>query len=200
MRRIWFLVLLAAGIFVVTHSAAGDPPLPAATDAATLQKLAAPGEHHQRLDALAGKWKLAVKWRAAPNDKWTPSQGTAEYQWILGRRFLQESFQYEMGGQSLEWLGVYGYDNYQKQFTAVWVDNMGTNTEFATTQYDAQAKAFTFLGEQDDPPTGGKRKFKWIITMDGPDHLRFDSYDQSPPGTFFKNTEITATRVSTNDK
>lgn len=161
-----------------------------------LERLAAPGEHHQRLDPLAGKWKLAVKWRAAPDDKWTQSHGTAEYTWILGRRFLQELFQYDMGSEQLQWLGVYGYDNYQKQYTATWFDNMGTNTEFATTQYDAQAKTFTFLGEQDDPPTRGKRKFKWIITIDGPNTLRFDSYDQSPPGTYFKNTEIVATRQS----
>ena len=159
-----------------------------------LKRLAAPGEHHDRLAPLAGKWKLEVKWRAAPDDKWTASQGTAEYDWILGRRFLQELFQYDMGGESLQWRGVYGYDNYQKHYTAVWVDNMGTNTEFATSQFDAQTKAFTFLGEQDDPPTGGKRKFKWIMTIESADRLRFDSYDQSPPRTYFKNTEIVATR------
>lgn len=158
-------------------------------------KLATPGEHHQRLDPLAGKWKLDVKWRAAPSDKWAESRGAAEYQWILGRRFLQESFQYDMAGETLQWLGVYGYDNYQKQFTAVWVDNMGTNTEFATAQYDVNAKSLTFFGEQDDPPTGGKRKFKWIIIIETPDRLRFESYDQSPPGTYFKNTDIIATRA-----
>lgn len=160
-----------------------------------LKKLASPSEHHQQLDPLAGKWRLAVKWRATAADKWAESQGAAEYQWILGRRFVQESFQYDMGSESLQWLGVYGYDNYQKQYTAVWVDNMGTNTEFAAAQYDANVKTLTFLGEQDDPPTGGKRKFKWIITIDSPDRLRFESFDQNPPGTYFKNTDIVATRV-----
>ena len=205
-------VLLAAYSLILVHSAMAEPPgapgAPADAEALARQtaakqlaagQLAAPSEHHERLAPLAGKWKLAVKWRAADGDPWTESQGTAEYQWILGRRFLQESFQYDMSGQTLQWLGVYGFDNYQKQYTAVWFDNMGTNTEFATTQYDARAKAFTFLGEQDDPPTGGKRKFKWIITLESADRVRFESYDQSPPGRFFKNTEVTATRV-TNDK
>jgi hypothetical protein len=165
-----------------------------ADQAAQLKQVATPGEHHERLAPLAGKWKLAVKWRGGPQDEWAQSQGTAEYEWILGRRFLQESFQYEMGSEKLQWLGVYGYDNYQKQYTAVWVDNMGTNTEFASAQYDSAARSFTFFGEQDDPPTGGKRKFKWIITLDGQGRIRFDSYDQNPPGTYFKNTEIVATR------
>jgi DNA-binding beta-propeller fold protein YncE len=161
---------------------------------ALLKELATPGEHHRRLDALSGAWKLAVKWRNKPDEPWSESAGVAEYKWILGRRFLQEEFKYAMGGESMEWLGIYGYDNYQKQYTAVWVDNMGTNTEFANGRYDAKAAVLSFAGEQDDPATGGKRKFKWLITVDSPKRLRFDSYDQDPRGNFFKNTEVTATK------
>jgi hypothetical protein len=161
---------------------------------ALLKKLATPGEHHQRLDALAGKWKLAVKWRNAPDAQWAESKGVAEYKWILGHRFLVEAFKYDMGDQPMEWLGIYGYDNYQKKYTAVWVDNRGTNTEFAEGQYDPKGQGFRYTGEQDDPATGGKRKFQWRITVEGPDQVRFDSYDQDPPGKYFKNTEVVATR------
>ena len=135
-----------------------------------------------------------MKWRNTPQDKWAESKGAAEYKWILQGRFLQEDFQYDMDGQPMEWLGIYGYDNFQKKYTAVWVDNMGTNTEFA----DGEAKdnVFSYTGEQDDPATGGKRKFKWVITVESPDKVRFDSYDQDPPGTYFKNTEIVATRTA----
>lgn len=164
-----------------------------------LKKLATPGEHHQRLDGLAGTWKLAVKWRNKAEEKWTESKGTADYRWILGRRFLQENFKYDMGGEPMEWLGVYGYDNFQKRYTAVWVDNMGTNTEFADGKFDAPAKVLTYSGEQDDPATGGKRKFKWVITLDSKDSVRFDSYDQDASGMFFKNTEISAARVTQRD-
>ncbi len=121
-----------------------------------------------------------------------------EYKWTLGNRFLVEEFKYDMGGQPMEWLGIYGYDNFRKQYTAVWVDNMGTNTEFAEAEYDPKGKVLTYLGEQDDPPTGGKRKFKWLITVEGRDKLRFDSYDQDPPGKYFKNTEVVASRVREN--
>jgi hypothetical protein len=99
-----------------------------------------------------------------------------------------------MGGEPLEWLGIYGYDNFQKKYTAVWVDNMGTNTELADAEYDSASKTFSYVGEQDDPATGGKRKFKWLITVESQERLRFDSYDQNPPGEYFKNTEIVAVR------
>src|SRR5688572_23070974 len=112
---------------------AQDQPSP---QEALLKKLATPGEHHQRLDPLAGKWQLAVKWRNKPEEKWSESKGVAQYTWILGGRFLQEQFKYDMAGEPMEWLGIYGYDNFQKQYTAVWVDNMGTNTEFADGKFD----------------------------------------------------------------
>src|SRR5262245_18366127 len=127
-----------------------------------LKKRATPGEHHRRLDALTGRWKLAVKWRNTPDARWAESKGTAEYRWILGGRFLMEEFKYDMGGQPMEWVGIYGYDNFQKTYTAVWVDNPGTNTEFADGQYDPKGSVFTYTGEQDDPATGGKKKFRWL--------------------------------------
>jgi hypothetical protein len=71
---------------------------------------------------------------------------------------------------------------------------MGTNTEFAEGQYEPKSKVFSYAGEQDDPPTGGKRQFKWLITVEAQDKLRFDSYDQDTPGKYFKNTEAVATR------
>jgi hypothetical protein len=162
---------------------------------ALLKKLATPGEHHQRLHALVGKWKLAVKWRTTPDAKWTDSNGAAEYKWILGERFLVEEFKYDMMSGPLERLGIYGYDNFRKKYTAVWVDNMGTNTEYAEGQYDPAERTFSYAGEQDDPVTGGTRKFKWIIKVESADKVLFDSYDQDRAGKFFKNTEVIATRL-----
>jgi hypothetical protein len=187
----WGPMAVFATALVAATALAQQP----ADQEALLKKLATPGAPHQLLGPLAGKWKLSVKWRNTPDAKWAESKGTAEYQWVLGNRFLTEKFSYDMAGQPMEWLGIYGYDNYQKKYTAVWVDNMGTNTEFADGQYDAKSKVFSYTGEQDDPATGGKRKFKWLITIAGQDQVRFDSYDQDPPGTYFKNTEVVATRV-----
>jgi hypothetical protein len=189
---------MAIALSLVAASALAQQPKESAAPSeqeALLKKLATPGEHHQRLDALAGKWNLAVKWRNTPDAKWAESKGAAEYKWILGGRFLLEEFKYDMGSQPMEWLGIYGYDNFQKKYTAVWVDNMGTNTEFADGQYDPKGKVLTYAGEQDDPVTGGKRKFKWLITVVSQDKVQFDSYDQDPRGQYFKNTEVVATRL-----
>jgi hypothetical protein len=189
------ILVVAAACWLVTPTCAGDKKkLDPQAQEALLKKLATPGEHHQRLDGLAGAWKLDVKWRNKPDEPWSESTGVAEYKWILGRRFLQEEFKYAMGKEPMEWLGIYGYDNYQKKYTAVWVDNMGTNTEFADGKFDETTKVLNYLGEQDDPATGGKRKFKWLITIESREQLRFESFDQDADGKYFKNTEVTAAR------
>jgi hypothetical protein len=193
----WFGLAAFACALVSATDLAQQPQESAAPSEreALLKKLATPGEHHQRLNALTGKWKLAVQWRTAPDAAWTGSKGVAEYRWILGGRFLLEEFKFDMGGQPLEWVGIYGYDNFQKKYTAVWVDNMGTNTEYAEGKYDSAGKVFSYTGEQDDPPTGGKRKFRWVITIESKNKVRFDSYDQDAKGKDFKNTEVVATRA-----
>jgi hypothetical protein len=192
-HRLSSAVLIVALIAAATLAPAQDKKKPAEQEA-LLKKLATPGEHHRSFDALAGKWRLAVKWRAAAQDPWNESKGTAEYKWILGGRFLMEEFKYDMAGQPMEWLGIYGYDNFTKKYTAVWVDNMGTNTEFADGRHDPAKGTFSYDGEQDDPATGGKRKFRWVITIESKDRTRFDSYDQDPAGEYFKNTEVVAQR------
>jgi hypothetical protein len=73
---------------------------------------------------------------------------------------------------------------------------MGTNTEFADGGHDPAKGTFSYAGEQDDPATGGKRKFRWVITIESKDRARFDSYDQDPAGKYFKNTEVVARRAS----
>lgn len=197
----WFntrvVMVLIASALVASTTPAQQPQESAALskEEALLKKLATPGKHHQLFDALDGQWTLAVKWRNKPKDKWAESKGMAKYKWILGKRFLLEEFRYDMTDEPMEWLGIYGYDNYQKKYTAVWVDNMGTNTEYADGQYDPAGKVLSYQGEQDDPATGGKRKFKWIITVQSKDKLRMDSFDQDPPAEFFKNTEVVASRV-----
>jgi hypothetical protein len=74
------MVAFAVALVATAAASAQQQKEPAAPSAreALLQKLATPGEHHQRLDALAGQWKLAVKWRNTPDAPWAESKGEAE--------------------------------------------------------------------------------------------------------------------------
>jgi uncharacterized protein DUF1579 len=101
---------------------------------------------------------------------------TAEYKWILGGRFLEERAQCKLFGQQFEWLGLYGYDNVAKKYTAVWVDNFGTDTEIGDGQYDAAGKVFNYSGEHYNPRSRAKERFRWVITIESPDRMRIEMY------------------------
>jgi hypothetical protein len=154
-----------------------------------------PGEHHKHLEALTGKWNQTIKMRSSPDAEWTESKGVAEYKSVLGGRFVVEEVKCEVFGQPFEWMGFLGYDNSQKKHTAVWVDNFGTGMEYAEGQCDPAGKVITYIGEQDDPMTGSKSKYKWVITVESKDKMRIDMHEIDADGKESNNMQIVAVRA-----
>lgn len=163
-------------------------------DLADWMKGAAPGEPHQRLAALAGRWNLVLKNRETPDGNWVESKGAAEYRSVLGGRYVLEEVKTELYGMPFEWVGILGYDNVKKKYTAVWADNFGTQTDFAEGDADAAGKTITFQGEE-NIPGGGKMKYQWIIRLEGKDKLVIEMMVPGPDGKEFKTMEITGTRA-----
>jgi hypothetical protein len=196
------LVVLSVLFSISDRGVAQDRPAQQDNKAAGQQdreawmKLTLPGEPHKRLGALAGKWNQVVRVRTAPDAPWVESKGTAEYKPTLGGRFLMEEVKCSVMGQPFEWVGIYGYDNHRKKYTAVWMDSFGTDTEHGEGQADPAGKVFTFFGEHNDPRTGNKAKFKWVITSEGKDKMRVEMYEINAAGKEFKNLEIIATQAS----
>jgi hypothetical protein len=149
-----------------------------------------PGPQHKQLQALVGKWDLAV----SLGDGGKPAKGTAEYKAVLGGRFVMEEVRCDLFGRSFEWIGIYGYDAAKKKYTAVWVDNLDTTTEQG--EGDAAGKVFTFAGEHDNPRVKGKTKFKWVIAVEAGDKLRVEMKEAGPDGKEAVQLTITATRAA----
>jgi hypothetical protein len=133
---------------------------------ADFAKRGAPSPEHQRLQHLVGTWTLAA---AGAKEK-----GKAEYRSILGGRFVTEEVKLPLGGFTMEWLGIYGYDKQKKQYTAVWVDNMDTTTEIAQGEASAAGKVLTFRGEHSNPHTGQPTSYVYRITRDGDTNLTIE--------------------------
>jgi hypothetical protein len=161
---------------------------------AAWMKLAAPGEFHEHLKPLAGKWTQVVRWRMAPEAPWEESKGVSTYTWVLGNRFLRQEVGGEMGGQPFEGLGYLGYDNFKKKYVSVWMDNMGTMMMFGEGTCDAAGKVITTTGEYDDPMTGGKKKSKSVLRIGDDKHV-YEMYSYGPDGKEFLSLEITYTRA-----
>ena len=164
---------------------------PAAADMDSWIKMAAPGEHHKKLDVLAGTWNLSVKY---PEESGSDSKGTAEFKWTMDGRFLVETSRTDMGGMTFEWMGWHGYDNHKKQYVSAWVDNFGTGIDSMTGQYDDAKKTLTYTGQVDEPATGGKQTVKWTMTFENTNKFTTKMIEGVGNGKEKTVMEITATR------
>jgi Protein of unknown function (DUF1579) len=131
----------------------------AAQDPKDFARLTQPGPEHERLHALVGKWTLTMDGGMA--------KGTAEFKKVLGGRFVTEEAKLPLGGVTLEWLGVYGFDKQKKKYTAFWVDSLDTTTESGEGDMDAAGKVLSLRGQHLDPRSGKPERFVWRISRDG---------------------------------
>lgn len=161
-------------------------------------KAAEPGEHHEHLKPLVGRWNLRVQWRMTPEAEWTEEKATSEFQWIMGGRFLMEkvkgTMEPGMEGTPFEGLGFLGYDNLRKKHTTMWIDNMTTATSISYGTCDSSRKVMTLVGDGIDHMTRQPRKEKSILRIINNDKLVVEMYVPGPDGKEFKSMEITYTR------
>jgi hypothetical protein len=153
-----------------------------------------PGEFHKKLDAFVGNWKGVSKFWMDPSQEPEASEATMTVTWILGGRFLKQEYKGEVMGQPFEGLGLWGYDNLKKKYTASWADNMTTAIMSELGTCDASGKTFTLIGSHDDPMTGKAVAVKSITRIINKDKHVLEMYEPGPDGKMFKNLEITYTR------
>ena len=202
--KTWVRYLIgAASIFFVVRLAvaATEPAVQTAQPAqdpkmAAWQQYATPGDAHNRLEPLIGKWTCTVKSWMSPETAPEESQGTADTRWMFGNRFVHEEFHGQWMGQPFEGIGITGYDNLRKEYTLVWLDNMGTGIMTATAQYDATGNALKEQGTFACPLTGEThRSFRGVWNIVDNNRHTYEMYMKDQNGNEFKGMEIQYERV-----
>lgn len=160
------------------------------------QEFSTPNENHKALDTLAGNWNHTVKWWMKPDTEPEISTGTGTAEWIMGGRYLQQKVSGMSMGQPFEGLGIIGYDNANKEYVSIWLDNMGTGLMQSTAQYDTAAKTFAekgshscFLAED------GHRKYRATTKIIDNDNYVYEMFSTDEAGKEFRAMEITYTRT-----
>ncbi len=154
---------------------------------------AKPGPFHQHLKPLIGSWDCTVKMWMSPGMDPMVQKGRIERRWILERRFIMEEYE---GSSEMPFagLGLVGYNNFTKQYEAVWMDTMSTGMYSETGTCDATGRKFTFTGENFDPISRKMKKTKSTIEIVSPDKHIVRMYDRTPDGKEFVSFEMIATR------
>jgi hypothetical protein len=197
-----FAVCLIAGMGVAKVFAQDDTE-PAKQDAMDKmhqemmekwQKFSTPGEGHKALEPLVGTWDYTVTWWETPESQPQKSTGTSEVKWIMGGRFLEQTAKGTAMGQEFQGMGLMGYDNMKKEYSGIWIDNMGTGMMTSAGTYDPATKTFTERGSFSCPQEDGEKAFRGVTTIDGPDKYTYEMFAADKDGKEVRMMEIVYTR------
>ena len=173
---------------------AGPPDEKAMMDA--MMKAATPGEPHKKLEAMVGTFDATVKMWMDPSKPPEESAGKSESRWVLGNRYVQETYEGTFMGQPFSGIGYTGYDNITKNYTGTWMDSGSTSmmNMTSTGATDPAGKVMSFAGTMYDPMTGKACKLTTKVTFADNDHHMMEMWGPDPSGKVYKMMEITYVR------
>ena len=137
------------------------------------EELATPNSNHDFLAQMAGEWITSSSVLGME-----PSTGTASYNMILCKRFLDGTHDGTFMSIPFEGRLTIGYDNYKHKFVATFFDNLGTSIRSAEGMLDRRGKTLTLWGTMDEWMTDEHDKpvmYKYIMLDES--HFNFEVHD-----------------------
>jgi hypothetical protein len=153
-----------------------------------------PGQLHQMLASHAGKWETETTYWMTPDAEPQTSVGESFNKMIIGGRYLQSNPTGITWGNPYEGMSIEGYDNATREFTNIWIDNLGTGTSIAKGTFDEETMTINYSGEMVDPMTKEKIKYREIISFGDENSHVLNMYFEFE-GKEFKGMEIIFTKV-----
>ncbi len=157
-------------------------------------KASTPGDAHKKLDAIVGTFDTKVRMWMDPSKPPEDSTGTSVASWILGNRYVEQKYEGTFMGEAFNGIGYTGYDNVQKKYVSVWMDNAGTGMMSMTSTMDAAGKTMNSKSTVWDPMTGKPSPIEDKLTIVDNDHHTFEMWGQGPDGKMHKMMQIDYTR------
>lgn len=161
------------------------------------KEISAPGDPHKKLDTFVGNWNVEIRaWMGGPAVPPQISKGTTTYSWTVGGRYLRQDFHGEMAGMPVEGQGFTGYDNFEKKYVGVWMDNTSTAIFGLEGTMNPEGTLLTMYGKMDEWMTGEIGKMsKYIFRILGKDKIVFEIHDLAIGEPNTKVVEMTLTRT-----
>lgn len=159
-----------------------------------MMKAGTPGEAHKKLSTMVGSWDATVKmFPMQPGAPVQQSTGTSENTWVLGGRFVQQTFSGNFMGMPFSGIGYTGYNNIKKQYVGTWMDTMSTAV-MVSTGGPTGDKTYEFSSTMDDPMSGKSMPIKEKVTVVDENHHMLEMWGPMPDGKMMKMMEISYTR------
>jgi hypothetical protein len=168
-----------------TTAAAGAAKEQAAADPMT--KAMMPGENHRRLEPMVGTFDATSKFWMDPGQPPMESKATSVNEWVLGGRFVRQSYRSEMmAGGPFEGIGYTGYDNVVGKYVGSWMDTWSTSIGTSVGSAGSTPGSMDMTMTMSDPTSGGPVAVRTAVAVADADHHSFDMFAKGPDGKEFQ--------------
>ncbi len=158
--------------------------------------MAAPCEHHERLQPFEGEFLATVKMWMGPGDPHVMT-GTMKNTFHLGNRYLHQDYVGDAQDgpfPRFEGKGYWGFNKTLRQYEGFWIDSASTSMQIETGQVDASGNEWTMTSKFTCPQTKQVMDKRTVIRLIDNDHHSMESYFAGADGNEFKAMEIQYTR------
>lgn len=182
--------VLASATPALAQASDSQPPGDLVDMAAMMEKArqyTTPGEHHMILKRFLGTWDTTMR-LTMPGLDAPPEKGVATFSWLMEGRWLQQTFEGAMFGQSAEIFMIVGYDNFKQSFVTMSVNSVDTAMTTSEGDMSPEGKALITYGTLDEYLTGEHDKMvKYVWRFHSDDWMTLEIHDL-PIGE--KNTQV----------
>lgn len=192
-KYFFLLSFLTIALLISTPAIAQDYEGEMGAEQQAWMEYMTPGPMHEMMMSSTGEWKAVSKFWMDPAGEPMMSEGTASIEMILGGRYMKSTHIGTMMGMPFEGIYLQGYDNVTNEFTAIWIDNMGTGTSVAIGLYDEASNSIMFEGSMVDPMSKQEILYKQKFTFLSGNHHLMEMFMEHD-GAEFKMMEVDLTR------
>lgn len=153
-----------------------------------------PAAGHKRLEPMVGSFRARTEFVMAPGIPPQYHDGISENRWVLGGRYLEQSYRGTAMGMPFEGIGYTGYDNPSKRYVGTWMDTFGTGLMISVGIGRPTDGKMAFATEAIEP-SGKKIHFESIIKVKDRDHHSYEMWTKSAAGKRYRNMLVEYVRA-----
>lgn len=160
------------------------------------ERASTPGEEHRTLQRFVGNWNHSMTWWMTADATPETSKGKSKFEMTLGGRFLKQHTTGMSMGKPFEGVGITGFDNLQKNFSTIWMDNMNTAMMVGKGQFNDSKTEIHDQGSMSCPmsPTG-TRNYRSVWTLPKQNTFKYEMFMVGDDGKEFRAMEINYTKT-----
>ena len=152
-----------------------------------------PGDAHKMMADETGSWNNDMTFWHEPEGEPMKSTSTSEVKMILGGRYQEMTYKGDMMGMSFEGRGTLSFDNSTKEYTSIWIDNMGTGMMVMKGKMAPGSNTIELKGEMVDPAYNKVRPCRELYTIVDDNTRKMEMFC-TKNGKEFKTMEIVMKR------